>query len=161
MDSLLPVDVLSRWLHVGTAIVLVGGSVYTRFVLMPAAAALPDAEHAALRDRIRGTWAKVVGAGIGLLLLSGFYNYIRAMGSKPAPIYHALIGTKMLISFAVFFLASALAGRSSAFEGLRRNSRKWLAVTIALAAVVVALGGVAKVIGRGGTGVPNRAQVTD
>ncbi len=142
-------EIVSRWLHVGGAIVLVGGSVYVRFVLMPAAARLPDAEHAQLRESLRQSWAKVVGIGIGLLLLSGFFNYIRAMGQKPGGLYHGLIGTKMLLSFVVFFLASALTGRSAAFENLRRNSRTWLSVTITLAAIVIGLAGVVKVIGRG------------
>lgn len=147
---MLIVDILSRWLHVISAIVLMGGSIYTRFVLMPAAAQLPDAEHAQLRDAIRRSWAKTVGAAIGLLLLSGFFNYFRAIKGdvKPSSLYHALIGTKMLLSLAVFFLASALSGKAAAFEGIRKNARTWLGVTIALAAIIVALGSVVKVGGR-------------
>ena len=156
---MLIVEILSRWLHIFSAIVLLGGSVYVRFVLMPAAAQLPDAEHAQLREALRRTWSKIVGAGVGLLLLSGFFNYMRAVGGDPKPsaLYHALVGTKMLLSFGVFFLASALSGRSSAFEGLRKNSRAWLGVTIALAAIVVALAGVVKVVGRNPTAAPKAA----
>jgi uncharacterized membrane protein len=147
---MLIVDILSRWLHVISAIVLMGGSIYTRFVLMPAAAQLPDAEHAKLRDAVRRSWAKTVGAAIGLLLLSGLFNYVRAIKGdvKPSSLYHALIGTKMLLSLAVFFLASALSGKAAAFEGIRKNARTWLGVTITLAAIIVALGSVVKVGGR-------------
>ncbi len=147
--DLLPFDILSRWIHVGTAVVLLGGSVFMRFVLMPSAETLPDAEHAALRDQVRSRWKKVVMAGIALLLITGFFNYVRAIKSPPvSSLYHALIGTKMLLSFAVFFLASALVGRSAAFEGIRRNSKKWLLITIVLAFIVTALAGVVKVVGR-------------
>ena len=38
-------DLLSRWTHVGAAIVLMGGAIFTRFVLMPAAAELPEEQH--------------------------------------------------------------------------------------------------------------------
>lgn len=146
MEPIQFVDILSRWTHVGTAIVVLGGSVFMRFVLMPAAQQLPQAEHDALRARVMGTWKKFVHIGIVLFLVSGFYNFFRTISKGPVePLYHALIGTKILLSFGVFFLASALVGRSSAFEGLRRNSKKWLAVTIALAAIVVALAGVAKI----------------
>lgn len=146
MDTLLPVDILSRWIHVGTAIVVLGGSVFMRYVLMPAADPLPEDVHNDLRGRVMGTWRKFVGIGIGLFLLSGFYNYIRAIPAhKGDGLYHGLIGTKIILAFVVFFLASALTGRSAAFEGLRQQRKKWLAVTILLAAIVVALGGVAKV----------------
>jgi uncharacterized membrane protein len=149
VDPLIVVDLISRWVHVGTAIVVLGGSVFMRFVLMPAAQQLPEAEHQALRARVLGTWKKFVSLGIALFLISGFWNYIRGMKAGPVgPLYHPLIGTKILLSFGVFFLASALVGRSPAFEGLRKNSKKWLAVTIALAAIVVALAGVVKVMGR-------------
>ncbi len=139
-------DLLSRWIHIGTAIVVLGGSVFLRFVLMPAAVGLPDDEHQALRERLMGRWRKFVGIGIGLFLLSGFYNYLvvampKHQGDK---LYHPLIGTKILLAFVVFFLASALTGRSAAFEGIRKNSKKWLLITILLAATIVVISGVLK-----------------
>ncbi len=165
MEGLMPVDVLSRWLHVGFAIVLVGGSIYTRFVLMPAAAQLPQAEHDALRQALMGRWRKIVGIGIGLLLLSGFYNFIRAVTTRelPAP-YHALMGIKILLAFAVFFLASALSGRSPTFEGLRQNSKKWLAVTVVLSVIIVAIAGYLKVAGsepKQAAAAPPTAEIAD
>jgi uncharacterized membrane protein len=142
-------DVLSRIVHVGTAVVLVGGSVVLRFVLMPAAAGLPEAEHQALRERLMARWRRFVGAGIGLFLLSGFWNYLAVTAPlhKGDRLYHPLVGTKILLALAVFFLASALSGRSPAFEGLRRSARTWLAVTIVLAGAIVAISGFLKVRG--------------
>jgi uncharacterized membrane protein len=147
MDDLTPLNVLSRWIHVGTAIVVLGGSVFMRFVLMPAAAQLPDAEHDALRQRVMGRWKKFVMTGIALFLISGFYNYIVVAipQHKGDKLYHPLIGTKILLAFAVFFLASALTGRSAAFEGIRKHNKKWLLITIILAAIVVAISGVLKI----------------
>lgn len=124
MDNLFPLDVLSRFLHVMVAIVLVGGTVFMRFVLMPAAKELPDAEHDQLRQRLLARWKRVVHGGIAVLLLSGVYNYIQQrpnhVGDK---LYHALMGTKFLFAIAVFFVASALVGRSATFEKLRQNAR--------------------------------------
>jgi uncharacterized membrane protein len=147
MDDLTPLNVLFRWIHVGTAIVVLGGSVFMRFVLMPAAAALPDAEHDALRQRVMGRWKKFVMIGIFLFLVSGFYNYlvVSIPAHKVYKLYHPLIGTKILLAFVVFFLASALTGRSVAFEGIRKNNKKWLLITIALAAIIVAISGVLKI----------------
>jgi uncharacterized membrane protein len=147
MGDLLGLIVVSRWLHVGTAIVVLGGSVFMRFVLMPAAASLPEAEHEALRGRIMSRWRKIVMAGIALFLLSGFFNYlvVAVPGHKGQGLYHGLMGVKILLSLAVFFLASALTGRSKGLEGIRQNARFWLTVTIVLAAIVVVIGGYLKV----------------
>lgn len=148
MDPWMAVSVLSRWLHVGTAIVLLGGSVYLRYVLMPAAADLPEAEHQRLQQRLMGRWRKFVMAGIGLLLLSGGYNYLAVAipTHKGQGGYHAFLGTKILLALVVFFLASALVGRAKIFETIRENRRKWLAVIIALAAVIVGISGFVKVV---------------
>jgi uncharacterized membrane protein len=142
------IELVLRWAHVGTAIVLLGGSVFMRFVLMPAAAALPDDQHQALRQRIMGRWKAIVMAGIALLLVSGFYNYLTSTkGAGPSRgLYHALMGIKILLAFGVFFLASALTGRAAAFEAVRRDAKRWLGVLILLAALVVAIGGVLKVV---------------
>lgn len=146
MDPMLPFDVLSRWFHVGFAIILVGGSFFIRYVLQPSAQELPDEAHQQLRQAFLGRWRRIVGMGIGLLLITGFFNYYRGIKSHPGqPIYHALIGTKMLLAFGVFFLGSALAGRSPKFEPIRQNSRKWLGVLLLLAAIIVAISGYVKV----------------
>jgi len=139
-------SVLSRWVHVGTAIVIVGGSIFLRFVLSPAAAKLPEAEHLALRENVMARWKRFVHAGIALFLLSGFYNYFQAMPNhKGDGLYHALIGTKILLALVVFTLASGLVGRSAAFAGLRKQPARWLAIIILLAAVIIGISGYAKV----------------
>jgi len=140
-------NVLFRWIHVGTAIAVLGGSVFLRYVLMPAAEQLPEAEHDALRQRVIGRWKRFVMIGIALFLVSGFYNYlvVALPKHKGNGLYHALMGTKIILAFVVFFLASALVGRAAAFEGFRRNRAKWLTITILLSAIVVAIAGVLKV----------------
>lgn len=140
------IDVLSRWAHVGAAVVLIGGSVFMRFMLMPAATELPDDQHQALRQRIMQRWKRIVMIGIGLLLLSGLWNYHQKIQTgKPDGLYHALMGTKILLAFGAFFLASALTGRSAGLEKFRTDARKWLLVLIALTATVVAIAGFLKV----------------
>lgn len=145
MDSIW-IDVVSRWFHVGTAIVLLGGAVFTRFVLLPSAMELSDAEHDKLRSGVLGRWKRFVHAGIALLLLTGFYNFIRAIpGHKGQGLYHALIGTKILLAFAIFFIASAMVGRSSMAQAMRKNALRWTGLIVLLGAVIVAISGYAKV----------------
>jgi uncharacterized membrane protein len=148
-DPMLYVEIASRWIHVGTAIVILGGSVFMRLVLMPAAQPLPEAEHNALRERLLGRWKLFVHVGIVLFLVTGFYNYLVVRVpelTERKGLYHGLMGIKIILAVAVFFLAEALVGRSPALEGFRRDRRKWLGVTILLAALVVAIASALKVL---------------
>jgi uncharacterized membrane protein len=149
MDGTLALYTLFRWLHVGTAIVLLGGSVFMRFVLMPAAEKLPSDAHETLRGHVRAVWKVFVHVGITLLLASGLYNYIAVMipQHKGDGLYHALMGIKILLALAVFFLAEALVGRAPAFEGLRQKLKLWLGVVVLLGALIVAISGFLKVRG--------------
>ncbi len=148
MESI-PVQVLSRIVHVGTAIVLVGGSIFLRFVLMPAASSLPDQEHDALRERLRRRWKLFVHVGVTLLLVTGLYNYFVVTRSLHKgdghALYHALLGTKMLLALVLFFLASVMVGRAKVFERLRAGSRTTLLIMVILALIVVSISGYVKV----------------
>jgi uncharacterized membrane protein len=143
------VNVTSRWLHVSTAIVLVGGTVFIRFVLTPNAEQLPQAEHDRLRELVTGSWRKVVRAGIALFLLTGLYNYVAVAIPKHHgdKLYHALMGIKILAAFGVFFLAEALVGRSAAFAALRQNRKTWLLVLVVVAFAIVAISSLLRVRG--------------
>ena len=148
MDSLQLIDVISRIVHVSTAIVLVGGSVFMAFVLLPTAEQLSSAEHDKLRGLINGKWKRFVHAGILLFLVTGFYNFYRQLPNhKGDGLYHALVGTKILLALGLFFIASALVGRSAAFESLRASRAKWLKIMVLLAAIIVGISGFVKVRG--------------
>ncbi len=142
------VPLISRWVHIYTSIAIVGGTVFLRYVLSPAAAAaLSDAEHSALRERVLGIWKRFVHAGILLFLLSGFYNYLAVTrpNHEGDKLYHMLMGTKILLAFVVFFLGSALVGKSAAFQKIRDNRNRWLSVVIVLAVIIVGIAGFLKV----------------
>lgn len=142
------VDILSRIVHVGTAITLVGGSVFMLMVLIPSAQELSDESHDQLATAIKNRWKRFVHLGILLFLISGFYNYFRMIPDhKGDGLYHALVGTKMLLALGVFFVASALVGRSEKFEPMRQNRAKWLTMIVLLASVIVAISGYVKVRG--------------
>ena len=146
--DLLPL--LARWAHVGSAIVMLGGSVFVRFVLMPAAAGLPDEQHDGLRTRVMQTWKKFVMVAILLFLISGIYNTTLTIPDhSDQPLYHALLGIKFMLALVVFFFASALSGRSGGTAWVRKDASKWLAVTITIAAVVVAIAGYLKLMPAG------------
>lgn len=141
-------DVLSRIIHVGTAITLIGGSAFMLLVLLPSAKLISDEAHETLAKAVTGRWKRFIHGGILLFLLSGFYNYVRAIPNhKGDGLYHGLLGVKMLLAFAIFFLASALVGRSAAFNKIRENRGKWLKVIVLFAAIIVGISGFVKVRG--------------
>jgi uncharacterized membrane protein len=148
MDGPFFLDVISRIVHVSTAIVLVGGSVFSVLVVHPTLAAMDEEQRAAVGATLVGRWKRWVHLGILLFLASGIYNYLQAIpahkGDGP---YHALLGTKMLLALVVFFLASALVGRSSGLQRIRDSRRFWTIVMVALAFVIVAISGFTKVRG--------------
>ena len=139
-------NLVMRWTHIGAVIVIAGGAIFSRFVLSPAAAKLPDEHHDALRENVMGRWKRFVHVGILLLLVSGFYNYFQAMPThRGIKLYHPIIGTKILLAFGVFFIASALVGRSEKFAPIRANAKLWQTILAVLIACIVALSGFAKV----------------
>jgi len=151
-----PIVTLSRCLHVLGAIVLLGGAIFTRYVLMPAASQLPEAEHDQLKRGITRRWKPFVHGGITILVLSGFYNYlgVAAAQHQGDGKYHMLMGIKILLAMFVFFIVSVLPGRVRVFEGMRRNSRMWLTIAIVCATVVVILAGILKIRGIPATAAP-------
>jgi uncharacterized membrane protein len=132
-----------RWIHVVAAIVAVGGALFIRAILMPAAArAVPEEARDAFREAVRKRWAVFYSVMIVLLLASGLFNYlvVTLPMHRGQASYNAMIGVKIILALAVFFIGSALVGRAKAFEALRRSPRGWLSFNIFLALLVVALG---------------------
>ena len=158
--AMLILDVLSRVVHVATAITLVGGSLFTLWVLMPSAKELDDDVHQKLAAAVGARWKRIVHVGVLLFLVSGIYNYVRAIpGHRGDGLYHALLGVKMILALGVFFFAAALVGRSPKLQAIRDNRAKWLRVTVALAAIIVGISGFVKV--RGSSAAESKIQNTD
>lgn len=143
MESVNIVVLLSRWLHLIGAIMILGGSIFMLFALHPGMKVLDDEARDKLRKTIRVRWGRFVHAGIGLLLLTGSINfYMLGLPPNVEPIpYHPIFGIKFFLALAVFMFATALMGRSPAFEKIRQNSTKWLRVVVVLGLVIVLLSG--------------------
>ena len=140
MDTIL--SIAARWLHIGSAIMLLGGTICLRFVVHPVLKNQPQE----LRDAIRGRFKKFVHGGIAGLLLSGLYNYIKMVPQHRGDgLWHAMVDTKIVLALGVFFIGSVLVGRSKGTQKFRDNAGKWMAVAVVLGLLIVAMSGVAKV----------------
>lgn len=142
------IDVVSRVLHILTAITLIGGATFIALVLHPVTNRLDEAQRDSIRESVVGRWKMFIHIGILIFLLTGFYNYFRAIElHRGDGLYHAFLGTKMLLAFWVMFLASVLVGRSQRFAGLRQNMGLWSKVLVVSAFLIVAISGFVKVRG--------------
>lgn len=146
MDLMLPL--IMRWIHIGSAITVVGGTVFTLFVLLPAAREILHEEHLKLRAAVLRRWKWFVHIGIALFLISGLYNYLVVMRPlhKGDGLYHALMGTKILLALGVFGLAEMLVGRSKLADQLRQNASKFLTINLTLAALIIMISGFVRTI---------------
>jgi uncharacterized membrane protein len=140
----------NRWFHLAAVIVAVGGTVFIRFIFHPAVKSSLTPEAAGpLRDVLLRRWGIVIHVCITVLILTGTYNSIVQLRRHPAvdgqvPVYHILFGVKLVLALALFFIASALTGRSKTFEALRARRPFWLGVSIALAAAIVLISNILK-----------------
>jgi uncharacterized membrane protein len=140
MDTQQILALLSRWLHVIPAMVLVGGALFLRFALLPAANEVGGQDE--FREAVRRRWAKWVMISVLLMLISGFYNaYLKAIGYQLSPVYLALLTIKILLAFFVFYLASVLTGRSKTAKKFRQKEIFWLNVLCASMIAIVAVAG--------------------
>jgi len=137
---------VSRWLHILSAIAAVGGAIFMRLALLPSVSVLADDVRRALHEAVRSRWSKVVMAAIAFLILSGVYNLVMIERNKTYPaadsgLYHGLLGVKLLLALAIFFIASALVGRSQGLAKIRQNARFWLSLNVTLAVILVLISG--------------------
>ena len=145
MDVNEVVAVFTRWLHVASAVVGIGGTVMMRFVVLPALERLPNGGD--VLQAIRPAFKRVIHSAIGLLLLTGFYNYLavaipavraaREAGNEALQRYHMVMGTKILLSLALFVIAILLLKPVPSFH---ENRKSWLSVNVVLGLLILLLG---------------------
>jgi uncharacterized membrane protein len=148
MENLNYLDLVLRWMHILAAIAAGGGTIFARLAALPAIEETlgPD-QRQSLHAAIRSRWSKVVAGSIAFLLISGLFNFFNIIQQSKdtydlPKLYHPLFGIKFLLALAVFFIASALTGRSAMAERFRRDARKWLSINVVLVVLIVLISGV-------------------
>jgi uncharacterized membrane protein len=142
-------DLLLRWIHILSAILLVGGTFFWRFVAMPEVGSLDEAIRQALLQRMRTRWAPLVMIGAALLLVSGLINAVRIILECQIPFqYHILVAVKLLLALLLMYVAAKLSGRSESAARFQQRARFWLNFNVVLAIAVVCLAGYMKMVDR-------------
>lgn len=144
MDGEFWVNVVFRWLHVTAAVLGVGGTIMMRFVVLPALASREDG--AEVLSAIRPAFKRLIHSAIGLLLVTGFYNYLivamprvkqaRAEGNTALAAYHGVMGVKILLALALFGIGFALLKPVPSFH---ENRKTWLSVNAVLGLIILLL----------------------
>ena len=101
MDTLIPY--LARWIHIASAITLMGGMIFALVAWLPALKTVGGTEKQSVSDGIAARFRPWFILALVGLLLSGFYNYWRHAVAKDVPsMYHMLFGMKFLLALHVF-----------------------------------------------------------
>jgi len=92
-----------RWVHISSMATLVGGILYSRFVMIPSEGSLSPEGRGSLDEATSRHFRPfVIAASVGLVL-SGVYNYLLKPGHSSW--YQTLFGIKILLALHVLSIA--------------------------------------------------------
>jgi uncharacterized membrane protein len=145
-------NLVLRWLHVLSAITLMGGVLYTRFSVVPMLESMGEDQRETVGAALRKNWAKYLMISLALLLVTGITNMalipMYNEFDEGGPSYGMLAGIKFMLALPVFYIVSLLNGRSDNAAKFRQKSRLWLNIALALCVAIVMLGGFLRFIPR-------------
>jgi len=90
---------LMRWIHISSAITLLGGIIFWRFVMDPSTKKISPEDYVALEEGAASHFRPVVYTVMATLVLSGLYNYL--VKGPHWVRYHILFGIKILLALHV------------------------------------------------------------
>ena len=137
---------ISTLVHVIFAFFIAGTVFFQWRAVHPAVTS--EAGSAELKESIRKRWAPFVHIGILVLIITGLYQFMavgmeKAAAQKEAGAagasYHMLFGIKFLLAMGVFFVASAMAGRSEALAKIRMGASTWLGLSTLLVIGIIVI----------------------
>jgi cytochrome bd-type quinol oxidase subunit 2 len=97
------ISVLFRFLHIISAVTLLGGALAWRFALLPGLGALAPETRAKAENAAAAAWKPMAIYSSAGILISGIWNVLHKTGLTPA--YHAVFGIKVLLALHVIGVA--------------------------------------------------------
>lgn len=123
--------IISRFLHIGSVILLLGGVAYARLVLSPAMVSLPGETALQLATLSAQRFRTILYTLLTLIVLSGFYNYLTYSGPRHTSSYQMWFGIKFLLVLHV--LATAILWSTMPYReaaALLKAKRRLLSLTV-------------------------------
>jgi uncharacterized membrane protein len=127
---------LFQWVHVGAAVVGVGGMGFLIIVLLPSLSVLSSEQHEMLAQAVMGRFRWVSWTVIVLLLVSGLYN-VKPVWEAPWGTYWRFLTVKVILAFLVFAISLTLTLPLKFLEQFRARRRLWLTLAFALGLIVI------------------------
>ena len=127
------VAIALRWLHVISAITLLGGFFYARLVAVPALSALPAEARRDIAGQLAARFKPWMLAAAAGLIGSGLYNFLTKTYVLPG--FHLVFGLKMLLALHIFAVGGLL-GKAGVEETKRA---RWMTGVVASGVAVVLL----------------------
>jgi uncharacterized membrane protein len=135
-DSMILTVILSRWIHVICACLIIGGVFFIRFLVPRGLSPLHDSVRWEILLRLRKYFKRVVHIAIALLIITGIYNTWLSWDKYQldSAVLHSLWGTHILLAALAFSIALyVLAGPQPP-----RSHRKLMALNFAILLLAVA-----------------------
>jgi hypothetical protein len=136
-----------RWLHIFSAITAVGATIFLRLVLIPSLTGLPDEARALLLKNMAGRLRTLIHSAIGGIIISGLYNTHVLWKTSIAP-YGFVYAIKVSLASMIFVVAILLTSSRPKRAAFQAHRKKWLAVNVILAVIIVALSSYLRVLHR-------------
>jgi len=147
--------ILSRWVHIVSACLALGGFFFILVILPAGFKTLPPELAQEANLKIRRVFKMVMHSVILLLLVTGIYNTTVAWGKYKLnpPLLHPLWGTHLLFGLIAMYIAIwLLAGRTP-----RKIHRKWVALNLLILLATVAVASTLKWARDSATAAPHSA----
>lgn len=114
-----------RWVHIASAVTLIGGFLYARFVLAPALASVPAAQGDAIGAAAARSFRPLLYTVLITVIGSGIYNFATKASYPPG--YQIWFGIKMLF---VLHIAAAAILYSVRLSSQAKRDRTALGIAI-------------------------------
>ena len=128
------IQIVMRYVHIVSAILLVGGTAFIAMVMRPCLLRVEDGVRASVQKLTLDRFIRIVWIGITGLVISGVYNWITfaATYRELGPAGHSLIGMKVLLAMILFALVWA-----NRIGLVKLTQRAYLMINLHLAAMVI------------------------
>lgn len=133
--------VIIRILHVGSAIALLGGTLYALAVLLPATRLVDEGLRGSLLQLAQRRFYRVAHPAIVLLILTGAYNFWINLDAyrEVGPISHGLLGVKILLALAILGIIFA-----QTFRVLPGPPARWAALNLTMGTIIIIIAAIVR-----------------
>ena len=133
--------VIAKFLHVMSAAIAFGGVAFVLWALMPSLGRIDSEASGKLMENAAVRFSRMIWIAIALLIITGIWMIIVVLTTAvPNPLYHSILGLKIILAIVIFVIAIALTLPGKAFQSMKQNRRRWMIINIHLFVIVFFLG---------------------